>query len=229
MDSNKIGAFLKELRKSKGLTQEQFAEIFQVSGRTVSRWETGKNLPDLGILIQIAEYYEIDLKELLDGGKDGENMDQKQKETLLKVAEYTELEKKMATKASVIAFMLMFSACAALIIVQIMLTMNLRYVVGETIVMLLGGCAYIGILVHNGVWKIASPWKNTWKSDLAVSVCCAFVFAMAFSGFLRRAEVSLGVRMQRMLFFWAVMVVISFALLRVLAFINNRRREKREK
>ena len=40
MDQKKIGGFFKELRKEKGVTQEQLAEIFGVSGRTVSRWET---------------------------------------------------------------------------------------------------------------------------------------------------------------------------------------------
>jgi transcriptional regulator with XRE-family HTH domain len=46
MDQKKIGAFLKELRKEKGVTQEQLAEQFQVSSRTVSRWENGNNMPD---------------------------------------------------------------------------------------------------------------------------------------------------------------------------------------
>ena len=41
MDQQKIGSFLKELRKEKNLTQEQLAETLNVSGRTVSRWETG--------------------------------------------------------------------------------------------------------------------------------------------------------------------------------------------
>lgn len=41
MDTKKIGEFLKVLRKEKGLTQEQAAEILSVSGRTISRWETG--------------------------------------------------------------------------------------------------------------------------------------------------------------------------------------------
>lgn len=50
MDAKKIGSFLKTLRKEKGLTQEQLAEILYVSGRTVSRWETGTSMPELGIL-----------------------------------------------------------------------------------------------------------------------------------------------------------------------------------
>ncbi|CDZ75662.1 Helix-turn-helix XRE-family like proteins [Peptoniphilus sp. ING2-D1G] len=41
MDQQKIGSFLKTLRKEKNMTQEQLAEILNVSGRSVSRWETG--------------------------------------------------------------------------------------------------------------------------------------------------------------------------------------------
>ena len=45
MDQIKVGAFLKDLRKEKEITQEQLAEELGVSGRTISRWETGKNMP----------------------------------------------------------------------------------------------------------------------------------------------------------------------------------------
>ena len=51
VNQQKIGEFLKHLRKEQGLTQEQLAEAFYVSSRTVSRWETGSNMPDLEILI----------------------------------------------------------------------------------------------------------------------------------------------------------------------------------
>ena len=67
MDQIKIGAFLKELRNQKGLTQEQFAEIINVSNRTVSRWENGYHLPDLDVLLELAGYYGVDLQEILDG------------------------------------------------------------------------------------------------------------------------------------------------------------------
>ena len=50
MDQQKIGEFLKTLRKDKKLTQEELADKMNVSRRTVSRWETGSNLPDLSIL-----------------------------------------------------------------------------------------------------------------------------------------------------------------------------------
>lgn len=62
MDQKKIGVFLKELRKEKELTQEQLAEIVQVSNRTVSRWENGNNMPDLDILIELSDFYEVELR-----------------------------------------------------------------------------------------------------------------------------------------------------------------------
>lgn len=49
------------------MTQEQLAEKFSVSARTVSRWETGMNMPDLSIIIKLAEFYSVGVKEILDG------------------------------------------------------------------------------------------------------------------------------------------------------------------
>ena len=75
MNQEKIGSLMKELRKEKGFTQEQLAEKFNVSSRTISRWENGRNMPDLDILIEMSDYYEIDLRELLNGERKSEDMD----------------------------------------------------------------------------------------------------------------------------------------------------------
>ncbi|MCR2023010.1 helix-turn-helix domain-containing protein, partial [Blautia pseudococcoides] len=93
MDQKKIGGFFKMLRKEKGLTQEQLAEHFNVTGRTVSRWETGNNMPDLDILVEMADYYDVDLRELLDGERKSEKMNKDLEETVLKVADYSSDEK----------------------------------------------------------------------------------------------------------------------------------------
>jgi len=94
MNQKKTGDFLKTLRKEKGITQEQLAEKFYVSGRTVSRWETGSNMPDLNILIALADFYDVDIREIINGERKGEIMDYETKDTLEKVAEYTAEEKK---------------------------------------------------------------------------------------------------------------------------------------
>ena len=80
MDQQKIGALLKRLRKEKNLTQEQLAERFGVSRRSVSRWEGGYNLPDIDILIEMSDFYEVELKELLNGERKNEQMGNKENE-----------------------------------------------------------------------------------------------------------------------------------------------------
>lgn len=98
MNQKKAGSFFKELRKEKGLTQEQLAEQLNVSGRTISRWETGTNMPDLDILIEIAAFYEVDIRELIDGERKSEKMNKEMEDTVLKVADYSNEEKNQLMK-----------------------------------------------------------------------------------------------------------------------------------
>ena len=74
MDQQKIGTFLKQLRQERQLTQENLAEIMCVTNRSVSRWESGVNLPDLPTLIQLADFYGVELRELLDGERKPDSM-----------------------------------------------------------------------------------------------------------------------------------------------------------
>ena len=104
MDMIKIGKFLQELRKEKGMTQEQLAEQMGVARRTVSRWETGSNMPDLDVLIDLADLYTVDLREILSGERKNEQMNEEMKETVLQVAEYSNKEKERATKVVRIYF-----------------------------------------------------------------------------------------------------------------------------
>ena len=96
MDLQKIGTFLKELRKEKELTQEQLAETLNVSRRTVSRWETGNNMPDLDLLAEMADLYQVELRELLNGERKNEPMNTELKNTVMQVAEYSNAEKQRA-------------------------------------------------------------------------------------------------------------------------------------
>lgn len=98
MDQKKTGSFMKELRKEKGFTQEQLAEQFNVSSRTVSRCENGNNMPDLAILIEMSDFYNVDLRELLNGERKSEKMNEELKETVLMVADYSNEEKQKITQ-----------------------------------------------------------------------------------------------------------------------------------
>ncbi len=111
MDQVKIGALLRELRKEKSLSQEQLAEQFGVSSRSVSRWENGNTMPDISLLIELADFYDIEIRELLSGERKRETMNPDMKETLVMVADYTKAEKEKLvqslcgmTAASAVAF-----------------------------------------------------------------------------------------------------------------------------
>ncbi len=105
MDTGKTGALLRELRREKSLTQEQAAEQFRVSRRTVSRWETGSNLPDLTILMEMADFYAVDLRELLEGERKAERMDRELEQTVRKAADYSEEGKRRLTRRMHLLFL----------------------------------------------------------------------------------------------------------------------------
>ncbi len=67
MDVKKCGAFLQALRKAKGLTQSQLAEVMCVSPKTVSKWECGDAVPEISALVSLAEFYGVTVDEILKG------------------------------------------------------------------------------------------------------------------------------------------------------------------
>ena len=72
MDQKKTGLFLKELRKAKSLTQEQLAERLGISNKTVSKWETGKCMPDYAVVKSLCEELKVTVSELMDGEEAGD-------------------------------------------------------------------------------------------------------------------------------------------------------------
>lgn len=72
MDQVQIGKFISELRKEKGLTQEQLGERLGVTQKTVSRWENGRNMPDIAMLPILCEELDINIAELMNGARSQE-------------------------------------------------------------------------------------------------------------------------------------------------------------
>lgn len=67
MDQVKIGRFISQKRKEKGMTQKQLAEALLISDKTVSKWETGKGLPEVSLMLPLCECLGINVNELLTG------------------------------------------------------------------------------------------------------------------------------------------------------------------
>ena len=67
MDQERIGALIKDIRTKNNLSQSAFAKKYGVTYQAVSKWENGKNIPDLAIIKKICSDYNISLESLLDG------------------------------------------------------------------------------------------------------------------------------------------------------------------
>lgn len=221
MDMRKIGGFLKALRKDKGLTQEQLAEILLVSGKTVSRWETGTNLPDLSVLIQIAALYGVEVKEILDGERQGQPIDPALRETLDRVADYSRLEKEQIVKTGQAAFVISFTVCAASIAVQLMLGGGLPDVLGETVTLFAGGIAYIVMMLYHGLGAPDTPARDILTGALSSGAMTLVLIVRAIRSGMAPSRIIRGA----VLFYLGIMS-LGLALMKILSFIQQKRKKR---
>ena len=69
MNQEKIGKFIASCRKKQKLTQEKLAEKLGITDRAVSKWETGKAMPDTAIMLELCDLLHITVNDLLNGEK----------------------------------------------------------------------------------------------------------------------------------------------------------------
>ena len=132
MDQVKIGKFIAACRKNQNLTQMQLAEKLNITDRAVSKWETGKSLPDTSIMLELCDALKITVNELLSGEiMNMENDNQKTEQLLLDMAK--ELEKKNKT------------------IWNAMWTIMTVSIIG-----LIGGLAIISVFMPEGPWMLVA-------------------------------------------------------------------------
>ena len=174
MDQKKTGSFLRELRKEKQLTQEQLAERFGVTNRSVSRWETGSNMPDLGILVELADFYDVDIRDIIDGERKGEDVNNEEKERLQLVADYAENEKNiLLMRLRIISIVGLVSLVAGLTMMVISRENNLPiydYLMG-TLMGVAIGALLVAVFYSTGVLENMRKRKRTlMKVFLVISI-----------------------------------------------------------
>ena len=125
MDLIKIGKFIADCRKEKGLTQEQLAEKLYITDRAVSKWERGLSLPDADKMLDLCNILDINVNELLNGEKiNMKDYDKKTDELLVELAKQEELKnKKLITDMYVLAI--------TAVIFYIGITLLAAYTLGE--------------------------------------------------------------------------------------------------
>ena len=177
MDQVKIGSLLKELRNEHSLSQEQLAEKFNVSSRSVSRWENGNTMPDISIMIELADFYDIDIRELLSGERKSDKMDENLKETLVMVADYTEEEKaKILKKVYICGQGVIITSAAALIVYFLSYVVKIDIVLTPFLLILASGIlgintALAGLQLKGKMSKERN--KKLIRITVAIWVCIA--------------------------------------------------------
>ena len=102
MEQAKVGKFIAECRKNKKMTQAELAEKLNITDRAISKWETGKGMPDSSIMLELCNELDISVNELLSGEViKMETYNQKAEENLLEMKKQIE---KMRKKFSVISY-----------------------------------------------------------------------------------------------------------------------------
>ena len=119
MDQIKIGKFILNCRKEKGLTQEQLAEKLGVTSKSISRWENGNTMPDYSLLKDLCNELDINVNELLSGEKiKGNDYMNKSEENLIKLRKQIDKRKKIL---KIISYII-----SAIIIIAFVLNMILN-------------------------------------------------------------------------------------------------------
>ena len=103
MNQEKIGIFISKCRKKKNLTQEQLAEKLNTTSKSISRWENGKTMPDISIMIQLCDVLDISINELLSGEKlSKDNLKKETEKLLLNNVKTIKIIKKKNSKLKII-------------------------------------------------------------------------------------------------------------------------------
>ena len=122
MNTYVTGATIKALRESRKLTQAELAEKIGVSSKTVSKWETAKGLPDISLLIELADFYEVDIREILDGENTASVAENSTKDVATKVADYAD-----ATNSKLLRFIRLISFIGIIVSIILVAIQTITY------------------------------------------------------------------------------------------------------
>lgn len=184
MNQVKIGLFISSRRKAKNLTQAALAQKLGVTDRAISKWERGKGLPEVSLMLELCEILEITVNELLNGEKISmDNKNEKNEETLLALAKEVEIKNKAIWTAMwTIMIVSIISLFAGVIIAAFLIPegpWQLVAIIGITLFFLIPCFYALKLEVSVGVYKckncgyeIIPTYKQAlWAMHLGTTRC----------------------------------------------------------
>ncbi|MCM1024477.1 MAG: helix-turn-helix domain-containing protein [Prevotella sp.] len=117
MDQIRIGKFIAETRKSQNMTQKQLADVLSISDKTVSKWECGKGLPEVSLMLPLCNVLCITANELLSGAKISQiDYQEKAEENIMNLMKENEENKKKAALSVICALITVIAVCSLIAI-----------------------------------------------------------------------------------------------------------------
>lgn len=117
MNQIKTGQFIAQIRKEKGMTQTQLADKLFISNKTISKWETGKGMPEVSIMLPLCEELGINVNELLTGEKIPErNYIEKAEENMMNLVHEAQESKKKIILSAMTAGLTLLSAVPLILV-----------------------------------------------------------------------------------------------------------------
>jgi transcriptional regulator with XRE-family HTH domain/DNA-directed RNA polymerase subunit RPC12/RpoP len=158
MDQIKIGRFIAERRKKVNLTQAQLAEKLNITDKAISKWERGKAMPDVSLMLELCGILEITVNELLSGEKISmENNNQKNEQLLLDMAKELEQKNKTVWKSMWVIMIISMTALFSGILIAAFLipegVWQLLTIIGICIVFLIPCFYALKLEVSVGAYK----------------------------------------------------------------------------
>ena len=170
-----LGERLYELRKKKGLSQEEVAEKLNVTRQSVSKWETDESKPDFDKIVPICELYEISTNELLNGTK--EEKEEKEVEVI-----NNDNKKKRAIIISIAVF-LYFTALIWIVVSEVAFNLNEGFMVGGFfLICAIATCLliYQGIVLSTTITKKRKEKSNDEKKMDGIVELVSIIFAIIY-------------------------------------------------
>ena len=117
MDQIKIGKFIGKVRKEKDMTQRELADALFISDKTVSKWECGKGLPEVSLMMPLCDALDITVNDLLTGERVSDlNYKEKAEENMMNLMEENQKNKKIWIAAIICAIVTIIAVCSIVVI-----------------------------------------------------------------------------------------------------------------
>ena len=175
MDKNITGRFIAELRKQKGFTQKELAEKLMVTDKAISRWETGKGLPDTSLLKPLGDVLGVSITELL-SGKRIEEVDMKEQADNI-ILESLNYSKRML--ASVISVIIFIIGIAFIISPLFLVSQSYIWTLGLIIVAIaIGAITRMDVISNLHIWNGGSPIHLAPEIEVKSRIALPFGFVI---------------------------------------------------